>query len=86
MQLGAGRRSRVSVRPSAIVSPNVSVTSRRSAYSRYSKDLASFAMTAYNPKDAEGFINLFALPVQPLPARPAGGPAQQGKAKGGDAK
>jgi hypothetical protein len=25
--------------------------------------LASFSMAHYNPKDAEGFINLFALPV-----------------------
>jgi len=45
---------------------NVSVTRRSSPYSRYRTDLASFAMTAYNPKDAEGFINLFSLPVQPL--------------------
>jgi argininosuccinate synthase len=42
---------------------NVSVTKRVSRYSLYRKGLASFAMTGYNPKDAEGFINLFALPV-----------------------
>jgi len=42
---------------------NVSVTRRASPYSLYRTDLASFAMTRYNPKDAEGFINLFALPV-----------------------
>jgi argininosuccinate synthase len=42
---------------------NVTVTKRTSPYSLYQKDLASFAMTRYNPKDAEGFINLFALPV-----------------------
>jgi argininosuccinate synthase len=42
---------------------NVTVTKRVSPYSLYHKDLASFAMTRYNPKDAEGFINLFALPV-----------------------
>jgi len=42
---------------------NVSVTKRASPYSLYRKGLASFAMTGYNPKDAEGFINLFALPV-----------------------
>ena len=36
---------------------------RVSPYSLYRKGLASFAMTGYNPKDAEGFINLFALPV-----------------------
>jgi argininosuccinate synthase len=42
---------------------NVCVTKRVSPYSLYRKGLASFAMTGYNPKDAEGFINLFALPV-----------------------
>jgi argininosuccinate synthase len=42
---------------------NVTVTKRLSPYSLYRKGLASFAMTGYNPKDAEGFINLFALPV-----------------------
>jgi len=42
---------------------NVTVTKRTSPYSLYRKGLASFAMTGYNPKDAEGFINLFALPV-----------------------
>jgi argininosuccinate synthase len=42
---------------------NVTVTKRTSPYSLYRQGLASFAMTGYNPKDAEGFINLFALPV-----------------------
>jgi argininosuccinate synthase len=42
---------------------NVSVTHRQSEHSLYKKDLASFSMAHYNPKDAEGFINLFALPV-----------------------
>lgn len=42
---------------------NVTVTSRHSPHSLYRPALASFAMTDYNPKDAEGFINLFALPV-----------------------
>jgi argininosuccinate synthase len=42
---------------------NVTVTKRVSPYSLYRKGLASFAMTGYNPKDAEGFINLFALPI-----------------------
>jgi argininosuccinate synthase len=42
---------------------NVTVTSRKSPHSLYKKDLASFSMAHYNPKDAEGFINLFALPV-----------------------
>jgi argininosuccinate synthase len=42
---------------------NVFVTKRQSPYSLYRTDLASFSMARYNPKDAEGFINLFALPV-----------------------
>jgi argininosuccinate synthase len=42
---------------------NVTVTRRQSEHSLYKKDLASFSMAHYNPKDAEGFINLFALPV-----------------------
>ena len=42
---------------------NVSTTSRKSPYSLYRAGLASFSMTGYNPKDAEGFINLFALPI-----------------------
>jgi argininosuccinate synthase len=50
---------------------NVAVTSRQSAHSLYRTDLASFSMARYNPKDAEGFINLFALPVT-VPANDAG--------------
>jgi len=42
---------------------NVNVTSRHSPNSLYRTNLASFTMTGYNPKDAEGFINLFALPI-----------------------
>jgi argininosuccinate synthase len=42
---------------------NVAVTKRHSPHSLYRTDLASFSMARYNPKDAEGFINLFALPV-----------------------
>jgi argininosuccinate synthase len=42
---------------------NVTVASRKSPYSLYRTNLASFTMTGYNPKDAEGFINLFALPI-----------------------
>jgi argininosuccinate synthase len=42
---------------------NVTVTRRCSPNSLYRTDLASFNMARYNPKDAEGFINLFALPV-----------------------
>jgi argininosuccinate synthase len=42
---------------------NVGATSRKSPYSLYRAGLASFSMAGYNPKDAEGFINLFALPI-----------------------
>jgi argininosuccinate synthase len=42
---------------------NCTVASRRSPHSLYSTNLAGFTMNGYNPKDAEGFINLFALPV-----------------------
>jgi argininosuccinate synthase len=48
---------------------NLSVTRRESANSLYRTALASFTMTGYNPKDAEGFIRLFALPITvPAPA------------------
>lgn len=50
---------------------NVTVTRRHSPRSLYRTDLASFTMTRYNPKDAEGFINLFALPVT-VPANDSG--------------
>jgi argininosuccinate synthase len=49
---------------------NLTITHRTSPYSLYQTDLASFSMDHYNPKDAEGFINLFALPVT-LAARKA---------------
>jgi argininosuccinate synthase len=42
---------------------NLTVASRRSPFSLYRTNLASFTMMGYNPKDAEGFINLFALPI-----------------------
>jgi len=42
---------------------NVNTASRKSPYSLYRAGLASFSMAGYNPKDAEGFINLFALPI-----------------------
>ena len=42
---------------------NLNATARSSPYSLYRAGLASFSMTGYNPKDAEGFINLFALPI-----------------------
>ena len=35
-----------------------------SPYSLYAKDIASFTMGSFDPKDAEGFINLIGLPVQ----------------------
>lgn len=44
---------------------NVEVTGRRSPYSLYSPDIASFTMgTSYDQKDAQGFINLIGLPIQ----------------------
>src|SRR6202167_6680555 len=49
---------------------NLTITHRTSPNSLYQTDLASFSMDHYNPKDAEGFINLFALPVT-LAARKA---------------
>ncbi len=52
---------------------NVSVTKRVSPFSLYRTDLASFTMGRYNPKDAEGFINLFALPVTVRPKAKAEG-------------
>jgi len=42
---------------------NVTCTSRQSPHSLYRTNLASFTMTGYNPKDAEGFINLLALSI-----------------------
>ena len=45
----------------------LSVTKRVSPFSLYRAELASFTMGRYNPKDAEGFINLFALPVTVRP-------------------
>ncbi|MBI4466906.1 MAG: argininosuccinate synthase, partial [Acidobacteria bacterium] len=44
---------------------NVSVACRQSPYSLYRTDLAAFTMgEGYNPKDAEGFIRLLALPAR----------------------
>ena len=43
----------------------VDVVSRRSPYSLYAVDIASFTMGAeYEPQDARGFINLIGLPIQ----------------------
>src|SRR6202162_4898637 len=52
---------------------NLKVTKRVSPFSLYRTDLASFTMGRYNPKDAEGFINLFALPVTVRPKAKAEG-------------
>jgi argininosuccinate synthase len=42
---------------------NIMIAGRKSPYSLYREDLATFAEDAvYNQKDAEGFINLFGLP------------------------
>ena len=49
----------------------LTVTKRVSPFSLYRTDLASFTMGRYNPKDAEGFINLFALPVTVRPKEKA---------------
>lgn len=44
---------------------NVIVAGRKSPYSLYREDLATFGEEAvYNQKDAEGFINLFGLPIK----------------------
>ena len=50
----------------------LNVTKRLSPNSLYRADLASFTMGRYNPKDAEGFINLFALPVTVRPKAKSG--------------
>ena len=43
----------------------IDVVSRKSPYSLYSMEIASFTMGAeYEPKDARGFINLIGLPIQ----------------------
>jgi argininosuccinate synthase len=35
-----------------------------SKYSLYSEEIATFGESDYNQKDAEGFINLFGLPIK----------------------
>jgi len=40
---------------------NIIVSGRKSPYSLYLEDLASFGATSYNHKDATGFINLYGL-------------------------
>jgi argininosuccinate synthase len=44
---------------------NIEPVSRKSPYSLYSLNIASFTMGAeYDPKDAQGFINLIGLPIR----------------------
>jgi len=58
---------------------NLEPVSRKSPYSLYSLDIASFTMGAsYDQKDARGFINLIGLPIQvraALEAKKSGKPA-----------
>jgi argininosuccinate synthase len=42
---------------------NCTVVGRRSRYSLYDQKLGGFGMKGYNPRAAEGFINLFGLPL-----------------------
>ena len=42
---------------------NVIIAGRKSPYSLYLKDLASFGATSYDHADASGFINLYGLPA-----------------------
>ncbi|MCC6861763.1 MAG: argininosuccinate synthase [Bryobacterales bacterium] len=51
---------------------NIEPVSRKSPYSLYSLDIASFTMGAgYDQKDALGFINLIGLPIRVLAAKTA---------------
>jgi argininosuccinate synthase len=43
---------------------NIIIAGRKSPYSLYSEDLASFGATSYDHGDATGFIKLFGLPVE----------------------
>ena len=42
---------------------NIVIAGRKSPYSLYQKDLASFGATSYDHADASGFINLYGLPA-----------------------
>jgi argininosuccinate synthase len=42
---------------------NIVIAGRRSPYSLYLKDLASFGASSYDHADATGFINLYGLPA-----------------------
>jgi argininosuccinate synthase len=57
---------------------NLDPVSRKSPYSLYSLDIASFTMGAsYDQKDARGFINLIGLPIQVRASLAAGKPANK---------
>jgi len=47
----------------ALYKGNIIIAGRKSPYSMYLKDLASFGATSYDHGDATGFINLYGLPA-----------------------
>ncbi|MCD6122950.1 MAG: argininosuccinate synthase [Spirochaetales bacterium] len=47
----------------ALYKGNIIIAGRKSPYSLYFKDLASFGASSYNHSDAAGFINLYGLPT-----------------------
>ncbi len=47
----------------ALYKGNIIVAGRKSEYSLYSQDLASFGESTYDHKDATGFLNLYGLSV-----------------------
>ncbi len=47
----------------ALYKGNIVIAGRKSPYSLYQKDLASFGATSYDHADATGFINLYGLPA-----------------------
>jgi argininosuccinate synthase len=47
----------------ALYKGNIIIAGRKSPYSLYLKDLASFGASAYDHADATGFINLYGLPA-----------------------
>ena len=72
----------------ALYKGNVIVTGRRSPYSLYLEDLASFGESSYDHHDATGFINLYGLStgVEAIVHNKApgeGGPAEEMKAMAG---
>ncbi len=72
----------------ALYKGNVIVTGRRSPYSLYLEDLASFGESSYDHHDATGFINLYGLStgVEAIVHKKApaeGGPAEEMKAMAG---